>query len=126
MTRYVYHITPYKNFESIKNNGIVPYEHKCKYGPMSPELYGKKKLKKIFLLQRIYGVGIKGFLEEWWHGDKKEIIVIRIDIKLIGTLHSSIDKYCAKHEHWCFNTIPIESCHWDFLITDQRNWKKFK
>lgn len=124
-TKYYYHLTTTSNLQGIIQKGIVPYSNKGKFCALSPELFGKAKLKKIFLLPNIYGVGIRGFLSEWWHGELSDIVIIRIPYNEIKGIHQSNDNYYAKHEAWTFNRIPIDRCVYKYLKGDCNRWVKF-
>ncbi len=86
--KWLYHLTSSKNFESIKDQGLVPQPKSGRFGYMSREAYDGKK--KIFLLPILNGAGMKGFLEEWWHGSKDEIVILRMPFDIVKNPMSSI------------------------------------
>lgn len=106
MRKYVYHLTDKCNIDNIKENGLLP-KPKGRYGYMSPECSHDPE-NKIFLLPILNGIGMKGFIDEWWHGYKKDIVILRMLFNSVTDPKQSIDKYYNKQEIWTNNKINPE------------------
>lgn len=111
---YYYHLTPQKNLESIRSHGLRPSIPK-RFAPLSPEAHDRKP--KVFLLPTLRGIGLEGFLEEWWHGDIADIIVLRCQLSLV---HASKERYYAAQEVWVYETIEPSL----FVYKPLNQWKK--
>ncbi len=105
MHRYFYHMTTSQNLESIRKNGLMPH-HTKKFAPLSPEAQDGRA--KIFLLPRLNGIGMRGFIKEWWHGDRNDIIILRCSLT---DIHKSQDAYYAKQECWIYENIPASELY---------------
>lgn len=101
---YYYHVTPVKNLESIRANGLVPRANQSRFGAASPELLGSSKVPKIFMLPILNGAAHKDFMKEWWHNP--DVAVLRAKASDIKGLMVSADPYYARMEAWTFDKIP--------------------
>lgn len=119
-TLYLYHLTTKINLISISKDGIIPFVSKSRFGSMSCEARDGKP--KIFLLPTLNGVGMKGFIKEWWHGDKKDIVILRIKQNSINFFKSE-DCYNARHEVWTYEKIPRERIEFHEGIISPYKWK---
>jgi hypothetical protein len=117
---FLYHFTPKSNAQSIANLGLVPKQNTSPYGAMSPELLGKKLTRRIFLLPILNGVAAESFLAEWWYGEVKDILVLRVPFQHVTDPRQSAESYYAKHEVW--TTHPIAANIIDCCLLTQKPW----
>lgn len=115
--KYYYHLTPKHNLESIKREGLKPFSPK-RFAALSPEAQDGKP--KIYLLPTLRGVGMRGFLQEWWHGDIEDLIVLRC--KLLH-VHQSQDLYYARQEVWVYNLLDASLFDYKALNQPKTIWK---
>ena len=118
--KWAYHLTPISNLESIAKEGLVPKPKSGKFGYMSTEAYDGKP--KIFLLPILNGVGMNGFLQEWWHGPTSQIIVIRLPFSSVVNPLASNDEYYARQEIWTHYPVAPDVLQYRKLV--QKDWFK--
>jgi len=124
--KYLYHITDIRNIESIKNKGLLPKKKSGKFGYMTPGL-SKKRNKPILFLLPIFGIhsyGMKGFLSEWWHGDIKDIIFLRMSFDSVLNPLQSSNKYYSKQEVFTFSSIKAEDIYCLKWLVKPYKWNK--
>lgn len=85
------------NLPSIAAAGLLPRLGTSRFGPMSPE--AQTKQPKVFYLPILGGWGMLGFLQEWWHGDVRDIALLRVPFQNVCAWQSA-DAYTARHEVW--------------------------
>ena len=117
--RYLYHITPRSNLESIAQNGLIVNNKINKFGPMSPQANDKKP--KIFLLPSFNHINIQSWLVEWWHNDS-DVVIIRMGFNDIIDPRQSTNNYYARKEVWTYYHIKNKNIFVSEI--DCLSWKK--
>lgn len=120
--KYLYHITPLKHLDNILKYGLLPYPtHGKRFGPLSPELYTSNE-KIIYFLPDLRTKSTQIFIDEWWHGDIKEAVLLRINTKN-GKFYGSEDPYYQKCELWTYENILPDMIEFSKQIK-QPHWQK--
>ena len=118
--KWAYHLTNIDNLRSIASEGLLPKPKSGSFGYLSPEAYDGKP--KLFLLPILSGVGMAGFLEEWWHGERSKIAVLRMPFSAIVNPLASAEADYARCEIWTHHKVAPTDLMYRKLV--QKDWFK--
>ncbi len=65
---------------------------------------------------------MRGFLDEWWHGDVDRIALLRIPFTQVVAWQSA-DPYNARHEVWSYQGIPAQTMQIRLLREPTHRWR---